>query len=580
MAFPSEGQLIGEVAVPNNQAIANDGYAAIEQAVEPYHIGNRTMSSALLAWFLTNAWRMDPEDVEDSICDGPGDKGIDGIAIDDDLEDITIFQSKYHTSSNKTQGDSDLKALVGAAEYFRSPETLHGLLDSSPNAELRQLLQRSTVVEKLVEGNYTVSLVFVTNADLDASGEDYVTTRQSLQPGLTVWDRRKNAEVAERTRRPELRPEQVHLTANSEPTHGTLTTTERIAVALIPASQLVMLPGIDDLTLFSRNVRLFVGRTRINQELRSTVRTSDEHRLFPAYHNGLTLLTEHFDIDANDITLDRVGVVNGCQSLLTLHANREYLTDELRLLVKIVEVPAESDVADKITYRSNNQNAVNLRDQRSGDPIMRDLQRDVDQNYHGSFALQIRVGEEIQATDILDNTTAAQLLMACYLKDPASAVRKIRLFDEDFRRIFNRSIDSHKLYLIDMISKAVDGVKDQLLAELRTSFASVRFTLCYLICMVLDLSEAGRQIQESPERWLPEQHDAVAASLAAIAADVVESVNFHVAEEEQEREDFDPKVEFKSRAGVSRVQLEVLRQSRRQAKRDATYLFQVTPANR
>ena len=69
-------------------------YAAIAEAVAPYVVGNRTQSAALLAWFLNNAWRMDSEDVESSICDGPGDKGIDGIAVDDDLEEIVVPQSK------------------------------------------------------------------------------------------------------------------------------------------------------------------------------------------------------------------------------------------------------------------------------------------------------------------------------------------------------------------------------------------------------------------------------------------------------------------------------------------------------
>lgn len=108
----------------------------------------------------------------------------------------------------------------------------------------------------------------------------------------------------------------------------------------------------------------------------------------------------------------------------------------------------------------------------------------------------------------------------------------------------------------------------------------MRFTLCYLVCKILDLSEPGRQLQSEPQRWLPEQYDAIVNSLALIAADVVESVNFHVGEEALERQDFDPKVEFKSRAGVARVEHEVLRQSRRQAQRDSTYLFQVAPAQR
>jgi hypothetical protein len=93
--------------------------------------------------------------------------------------------------------------------------------------------------------------------------------------------------------------------------------------ALVPANELVRLPGIGDLTLFALNVRLGLGRTRINKELARTVREEQTaHRMFPAYHNGLTLLTERLDVDDEGLHLDGVSVVNGCQSLLAMYANQ------------------------------------------------------------------------------------------------------------------------------------------------------------------------------------------------------------------------------------------------------------------
>jgi len=44
--------------------------------------------------FLVNFFRLSPEDAKDSICDEEGDKGIDGIWVDEtsDQEEIYMFQ--------------------------------------------------------------------------------------------------------------------------------------------------------------------------------------------------------------------------------------------------------------------------------------------------------------------------------------------------------------------------------------------------------------------------------------------------------------------------------------------------------
>ncbi len=545
-------------------------------------IGNRTESAALLAWFLTTIWRIDPEDVNSAICDGGGDKGIDALVVDDDLSEITILQAKFRQDpSHTTQGDSDLKQLVGAAAWFESPEAVDALLAAGPNQELRNLITRQEVREKIAGGGHVVRLVFVTNAELDPAGRSYSDARKAGPPPLEIWDRAKLTEIAERTQRPSLIADPRVLGTASQPMVIDLTHQAKMAVCVVPARELVALPGIEDRSLFSRNVRLFAGRTRINNELRSTVQNLDEHRLFPAYHNGLTLLTNHIgDVTNDSIALEGVGVVNGCQSLITLYENRAALTDELQLIVKVVEVTGDGKVADLITYRSNNQNAVTLRDQRSSDTIMRDLQQGVADRFGSRFALVTRVGEVAEASETLENTLAAQLIMAAYLKEPWAAVRKVRLFDQDYRRIFNRSITPDRLYLLYLIDGAVSAHRDTLRPDLRSSFASIRFSLIHLVCVVLEITDAGQRLLQEPEAWLPDEEAEVKAALGAIAAEVVDSANYHVEAELKANDEYDPKVVFKSRAGVGRLETDVLRDARRQASRPGSYVFTVTPADR
>ena len=247
--------------------------------------------------------------------------------------------------------------------------------------------------------------------------------------------------------------------------------------------------------------------------------------------------------------------------------------------MKIVQVDPQSDLADKITYRTNNQNSVDLRDQRSTDATQRQLQREVSEAFLGTFGYSIRAGERALVPEVLDNAFAAQLLMAVYVEEPWNAVRKVRLFDEDYHRIFNRRVTAHRLRMVYEFATLIDESRPDLLPTLQASFASIRFTLAYLLMRVLRQSADGDRFVEKPDLWLPERVVVVRGALKSVLDDVVDAVNFYVEERleppQDEREDnadvplFDPKVAFKSRTGVVQLEAAVLRSIRADARRTA-----------
>jgi hypothetical protein len=189
-----------------------------------------------------------------------------------------------------------------------------------------------------------------------------------------------------------------------------------------------------------------------------------------------------------------------------LYNGRRSLTPALKLLVKVVELPeSDSSLSDTITYRANNQNPVNIRDQRSTDSIQLDLQRQVSAAFGTTFGYTVKAGENLGTERVLDNMLAAQMITAVFGQRPWAAVRKVRLFDQDYHDLFTSNIDAHKLYLLQLISEAVDAARDALRGELRSSFASVRFTVAALVADVLRLSPQGDLLLQHPERWLPAQ---------------------------------------------------------------------------
>lgn len=563
---------------------SREAFGLLDDELHAHYYGNRTLASSLLAWFLEAVWHIEREDVENAICDGGGDKGIDGILVNEDLKEIAVFQSKHYSAEGRTQGEAALRQFRGVGVYFRGPEGIDRLLESAPNDELRQLVERMRLRELLEAAEYTVRLVFVTNAEPDRSALDFLGASVQDAIPMELWGRHRLASIAERSRKAELLEGEFRLGSTSPAIQEQLTDGTKIAFALVPAQVLVELQGIDDLTIFGPNVRLELGNTRINRELRSTIEHQEEHALFPAYHNGLTLLTNRLDIQVDTLVLIDIAVVNGCQSLRALYSRRASLTTELKLLVKVVQLGDDPELADRITYRTNNQNPVNIRDQRSNDRMQRRLQREIDEHYYERLYYAVRQGDKpvSESTPIMDNRVAAQLIMAIWLNEPWDAVRKLRLFDQEYHRVFSRIIDAHKIYLGYRLDELIEAHRSQLRPELQASFASIRFTLAFLVAEMVRQDDLGARLFEDPGKWLPDKEADVIGALEPFVDEAIDSTNFHVeqsvAEAESEGRTFDPKVVFKSRSGVQALARQVMVFSKRTAmKNPEDYYFSVEP---
>ena len=108
-------------------------------------------------------------------------------------------------------------------------------------------------------------------------------------------------------------------------------------------------------------------------------------------------------------------------------------------MVKFVEVRKDSELINKITHRSNNQNAIKARDFKANDKIQVRLQNEFRQNFGGSIFYQVKRGEDSSgAATVLDNETVAKMLLSYDLMQPWSAHQTYKVFDETYRDIFSR----------------------------------------------------------------------------------------------------------------------------------------------
>jgi hypothetical protein len=504
----------------------------------------RTESRAFLAWFLENFYRLEDFQAQDAVCDGPDDKGVDGIYVDDNFERIDVFQSKLLQNSAKSLGDTQLKEFAGTLDQFRTEVCIKALATTTSNAELRQLIQDENVADKVSAG-YTLRGIFVTNAKRDQNASAYLATRSdiALFDALELKKLYLPAEPAP--------PAQKPFTFDTfgfdvaEYNVGAA----KVVTAPLLASELVNLDGLANGELFAWNVRQSLGRTKVNKDIAKSIRDPAEHKYFLLFHNGLTVLCSKLALKDDKVTIEGYAVVNGCQSLTSLYENRAKISQELRVLARLIEVPPNDPLAERITHHSNNQNSISARDLQSNSAIQRRLQSEFAQKYANKVFYRIKRGEIATVPTIIDNEDAGRSLLAFDLQTPWACHQGYRVFDELHAEIFARpEVTADRIYSRYLAYQAVLSAELRIDNELLRAYRLTDYVLLFLLRQALDLDPKGRLFVTVPEKLLAEKNgeDRLGKALTAVLEDLVVDVNAEIKERDEAKKPVDFKREFKS----------------------------------
>ncbi len=552
-------------------------FEKLDDAVNKLAVVGRDPNAALLIWFLQHVKRLDVEDAIDAVCDGPGDKGIDGLWVDTVSEEINILQGKRRGSVKTAQGDSDLQKFLGAVQWFQSPEYVDNLLRASPNAELRSLVERQDI-KSLLNAGYKIRCVFVTNTKFDQAGRDYADAHLKGSPPLEVWDLLALEPYERYADRPLYINEDRKLTfAPQAHFRVDLPGAAEVTYGAIAAEQVAALPGIADRTLFAQNVRFDLGRTRVNKDIQATLQDPQEHPRFLTFHNGLTILCQNIKPvmgDPDSVTISGFSVVNGCQSVIALYSNQKDLTDKLLIPVRLVQVADHADLAEDITYRSNNQNAINLKDLRANDSTQIILQGQFNDFFPGRVQYQIKRGEDSTAPVVIPNDLAGQFLLALYNGEPWMSHRKFDLFDQRYNDVFNQSIKAPQIYLgwiiYEEVKKKLPGLDNQLMAR----YGLTTFVLIYLAGKLMALTADGTALLGDPLEQVRSHESSLREAIAQLIGDILIDFNAYVEEQELIKY-FDYKTAFKNQTAVELLASDVVRQHKRAVLRNDDIAFHV-----
>lgn len=498
-------------------------------------------SASFLVWFLENVYRLEETDARDAVCDHSNDKGIDGIYVDHNNEEIHFLQAKIRQSDTGRIGDVGPKNLMGSVAQFATADNVKTILSGNADDELKRLITRVHLADMVAAG-YRLVGVYVTNESHNTDSEAYA----ALTPDLSIFDREEiAARMVEVDTTEGKKGAFTFDTSYVDPLEMKVGGGKDDPVMFVfpaRALQLVHMEGIADGSLFRENVRYGLGNTSVNKAIRGALANKAGHASFILGHNGLIILCSSADNSkSGELTIKDYSVVNGAQSLTSFYNDKSKLTDDLRVLVRVVEVQDDA-LARRITENSNNQNAIKPRDLRSNHAIQLRLQKEMN-DANGDYFFEIKRGEKAPTgAKVITNDEIGRALLAFDVQEPWSAHQIYKVFDEKYAEIFGRpEVTAQRAIFVHRLMVVVDQSLPKLKNRPMASYTLTRYFMLYLLSEILRDNAGSSPYVAKPALLTEPQMDEFLGKCAEILKTVVVDLNV-----ESKSVDFDYKSILKS----------------------------------
>jgi len=522
----------------------------------PEHLDpKRTESASFLIWYLENYYRLDPLEAVDSVCDQPGDKGVDGIYVNDNDNTIHIFQSKISQNKNSYIGDAYLRAFRGTLSQFSDEDSIENLITTGGEANVVRLLKDLDLLNKVKTKTHDILGVFISNVDIDANGQSFLNTT----PEITFIGKTMMVSTYISDERTTPVPAAAIFDVSGFPVSQYIVDAKTKAlIAPVKARELVNLQGIPDQSLFAFNVRGPLGHTQVNRDIERSIKDPSTHKLFPLFHNGINIICEKIEDTPDKITIHNYYVVNGCQSLDCLYKLQPKLTDDLRVLTKFIQMDVPSTLSEQVTIYSNNQNGVKPRDFKANNPIQIRLQNEFQGQYSGQYSFEIKRGETSPNGEIISNEVAGLYLMSFDLKEPWGTHRKYQVFDEKHADLFARpEVSADRIVMCHEMMKVIEAATDKINNRLFGKYALTKYAMLYMLRCILENDKLGIELLTDPAGFVRdvENRRHFASCVGKIIDDIVIDVN---AEVDQYGDTFDYRGKLRDADWVKSLSKEVV----------------------
>lgn len=402
---------------------------------------------AFVRFALNAILKLNDEEVEEAITDGPNDGGIDAIYIQEN--EVNIMNFKYTNIFENTSNNFPENSI----EKFTL--TVSNLLSGNlSKGQVNDVLwEKYNEIKGLLDerGPLDFKLYIVSNLlkPTDLAMQKYETILTKFRfIDFIYYDLENLVSKIIEDRVEKIDGELTFIDKQYfEKSEGSIKT----IIGAVEANGIIKL--IQDSTnsentnenVFDKNIRTYKLKHRINQDIIETALQDDNYQFF-YLNNGITILCEECDympgIRSPKAKLKNLQIINGGQTSHSLFEafkrNKEKISNVV-VLVRICIAKKDNPITDKISESTNSQIPVQSRDLHSNDYIQKKLEEEFKVlGYY--YERKNNQFQDKPKNKRLDNELLGQLYLSFYCNMASEARNsKAIVFGDKYELIFDEN---------------------------------------------------------------------------------------------------------------------------------------------
>lgn len=207
--------------------------------------------------------------------------------------------------------------------------------------------------------------------------------------------------------------------------------------------------------IFEENVRDFIGLGGdVNREMTETLSDPVKQKRFGILNNGITMISPDVRLGALEIFIRDFQIVNGCQTSNILFEHRDLISDDVTIMLKIIET-SDPTVVDDIVRSTNRQTKVDEDQFLATLDAVKALERYFEARakdddlglYFERRKNQFLSKEDVKAIRVFDIKELARCVAAMFLDKPDIASRYPNKLTGELRsQVFNKTFLEEVFY--------------------------------------------------------------------------------------------------------------------------------------
>ena len=353
---------------------------SVDDIKENYDYENS--SKAFIHWYLKNHLFLEEQEIGEVIIDGFGDNGIDAILLNEEEKELTVMQFKFPKDIN------GINSEISQGDILKTFNGFKLLIDKTTNQESN--IQFKQFKERINDMDiFSFKIYFVSfNKGIDAIANKELVENFAInfkkdygsELQIKIHDKSIISNIYEKMNR----KNDLEITLSYKQLASAYDIdlmNIKSYVGLVNGKSLISSIENSIETIFDENIRLYEGKTSVNNSIKATASNPKESEMFYFYNNGVTIICDKVNNSPNKLSvyLKGVSIVNGCQTVTSLYDlyTQNKLENGVDILTRIIEI-SDYNERMKITEYLNSQNPIKDSYFIANHTIIRDLQKSLE----------------------------------------------------------------------------------------------------------------------------------------------------------------------------------------------------------